>query len=113
MISTIIYFLATWQLPLNFLIHGTIFVGALYTAIHNRDLPDWVVTPLWYVGLTNLFTLITIVCQWSLGPEFYLSYWNIGALSETLSRLSIALIMFVLLVKTLQCDISNRCNRKK
>jgi len=113
MISSALDFVSASHLTLNFAAHLSIFVGALYTALHNRDMPNWVVTPMWYIGLISLFTSITIVCQWAIGPEFPLSYWSMGILGETALNISVAVVLIILMLKTIKADLENRHNRHK
>lgn len=102
MITSIMAFFNTWTLLINFICHLSIFVGILYTAVHNSELTRWVVTPLWYLALISGFVVITILIQWVVGPEHPLSYWTLGQLGEAFSHVILALISLVLLVKTVQ-----------
>jgi hypothetical protein len=111
-ITNIVHFLNQWQMPINFLAHLMIFVGACYVALHNRSLPQWHVTPLWYVGLTSVFTAMTIVCQWVFGPEFELSYFKVGLLGETALNISIAAIALIMLIVTVRKDIIGAKKRR-
>lgn len=108
MISSALDFVSASHLTLNFAAHLSIFVGALYTALHDKEMPHWVVTSMWYIGLISLFTSITILCQWTLGPEFPLSYWSIGILGETALNISVAFVLVVLMLKTVKADLENR-----
>lgn len=85
-----------WQLQINYSAHLLIFLGCLYVAIHNTRLPQWHITPLWYVGVTSAFVSVTILCEWIFGREFPLSYWSIGILAETLCHISIAAISVIM-----------------
>jgi hypothetical protein len=94
-----------YALAINFLAYSLIFLGACYVALQNRKLPQWHVTPLWYVGLSSLLTLITIFVQWVVGPQHPLSYYNLGSLSETLVNISVAAVATIMLVVTVKRDI--------
>lgn len=112
MITTAIDFLLGIQLLINFLAYLCIFVGTFYIALQNRNLPKWHTTPLWYVGLTSLFTAITIVLQGMFGRDFALSYANVGILGESALNVSLAYIATVMLVGTIRQDLRHRKNRK-
>lgn len=111
MISFLNSFTNNFALIINFLAHFTIFIGAFYVAIHNRSLPQWHVTPLWYTGLCSLLVSITIMIQWTIGPEYPLSYWNAGVMCETLLHVSIAAIAAVMFTRTVLIDLRYRKKR--
>lgn len=113
MITSLIGFINSWTLLINFLCHLTVFVGLLYVAVHNRDLETWVITPLWYLGLTSGFVCITIITQWTIGPEHPMSYWTFGMVGEIGAHVILAAICAVLFLKTLKADIANRKHRQK
>lgn len=96
---------------LNFICHMVIFIGSFYIALHNRNLPKWHVTPLWYVGLSSFACAITILCQWGMGPNFPLSYHNIGTLTEVFSNISLSAIAVIFLTLTVRKDIKGSYNR--
>lgn len=112
MITWLNGFTYTYEIIINFIAHFLIFIGAFYVALQNRNLPQWHVTPLWYVGLFSLFTAITIVCQWSVGPEFPLSYFNLGRLSETLVNVAVASVAVIMLIGTVRRDIKESKKRR-
>lgn len=101
-----------YEIVINFIAHILIFLGTFYVALHNRKLPPWHITPLWYVGLFSIFTAITIVVQWALGPEHPLSYFNIGRLSETLFNCAVATIAMVMLFGTAIRDYKESKKRR-
>lgn len=113
MILEMSVFTYTYEIIINFIAHFLIFIGAFYVALQNRKLPQWHITPLWYVGLFSLFTCITIVCQWAIGPEFPLSYWNLGRLGETLVNASVALVAVIMLIGTIRQDLKAAKNRRR
>ena len=112
MIVSVHDFLVSWELPINFVCHSAIFIGTIYSAIHCRFLSDWFITPLWYIGLMSLFVATTIVCEWTLGSEFYLSYSNIGGLGEILSNIILAVMCLYLFNDTIKQDIKSKKLRK-
>ncbi len=113
MITSIIQFLNDYglQLPINLIAHSIIFTGTFYVALHNRNLKHWHITPLWYVGLASLFTAITILLQYMVGPEFPLSYWNLSLFTETLSNISLAAIAAIMFIGTVRSDLKGRRKR--
>lgn len=113
MISTLNLWSYMYDVAINFIAHTIIFSGAFYIALHNRDLPQWHITPLWYVGLFSLLVSITIIVQWAIGPEHPLSYWNLGKLAETLVNCSVASIALVMLIRTLRSDLRGRRRRQQ
>lgn len=112
MISFLNAFTNIYALSINFIAHSLIFIGAFYVALHNRRLPQWHITPLWYMGLFSLLISITIILQWAIGPEFPLSYWNAGIMVETLSNISVAIVAVIMLVGTVMSDIKHRKKRQ-
>lgn len=113
MIVELSAFTYTYQIVINFIAHFLIFIGAFYVALQNRKLPQWHITPLWYVGLFSLFTCTTIVCQWAIGPEHPLSYWNLGRLGETLVNISVAMVATIMLIGTVRRDLKESKKRRQ
>jgi hypothetical protein len=113
MITSLAVFFNSWTLLLNFVSHFVVFIGILYVAIHNRELKSWVITPLWYLGLTSGFVCATIVVQWAVGPEHPMSYWTLGVVGEIMSHFVLAAISFILFIKTLKADLNYKRLRKK
>lgn len=113
MIVSIVGFLNSWTLLINFVCHITVFVGILYVAVHSRELSTWIITPLWYLGLTSGFVCTTIVTQWFAGPQHPMSYWTMGQLGEIGAHIILAFICFVLFVRTLKADLENSKHRKQ
>lgn len=111
MITEIIVFLNSLIVPINFVCHMLVFIGSFYVALHNRNLPTWHITPLWYLGLANFLVAITILVQWYFGPEHPLSYWNMGMVTETICYIILAIMVLILFAVTVGCDIINRKNR--
>jgi hypothetical protein len=114
MITSIIQFLNDYslQLPINLIAHSVTFMGIFYVAIHNRNLNQLHITPLWYLGLASLFTSVTILLQYMIGPEFPLSYWNISLFAETLSNIMLAVISAVMFIGTVRSDLRERKKRR-
>lgn len=112
MISYLNAFTNQFGLGINFAAHVLIFIGTFYVALHNRNLKQWHVTPLWYAGLCSLFVAITILVQWAIGPEHPLSYWNIGLMGETLLNIAVASIAVIMLISTVRLDLRNAKKRK-
>lgn len=98
--------------PVNFFSHLCIFLGAFYILIHNRNMPRWHITPLWWAGCASLFTFITIVLGLYFGDEFVFSYSRFGYVGEVAFNACIASIAIVFLVKTLKADIEGKRYRK-
>lgn len=113
MISHITTFLNSLTVPINFVCHLLIFVGSFYVALHNRKIPQWHLTPLWYLGLANLFVSITILTQWVIGPEHPLSYWNIGLVGETICTIILAAIVVTMFAATVFRDIIGSKKRRQ
>lgn len=113
MIVELMSFFNSNQLVVNFISHFFIFIGTTYVAIHNRHLPQWHVTPLYYVGLFSFLTCFTIVCQWSIGPEFPLSYWNLGQLAQSCVYVVLGILATIMLVTTVKKDIIESKKRSK
>lgn len=111
MITELTVILHGLTLPINFVCHLCIWLGSFYVALHNRNLPAWHITPLWYLGLTHLLIAITVIVQWTIGPEHPLSYWNFGVIGETLSDMALAAIVIVMWVVTLRHDFIGRNKR--
>jgi hypothetical protein len=113
MITLLNKFTYNYDMLINFIAHLTIFIGAFYVALQNRNLKQWHLTPLWYIGLTSVFVVFTIVCQWAIGPEYPISYWNLGRLAETLSNISVAAVALVMLIGTIRLDLKNSRKRRR
>jgi hypothetical protein len=84
----------------NLMCHIIIFYGALYVVLHNKRLPTWHVTPLWYAGLSCLLTAITIVLGYAFTDAFPLSYANLGVIGETSLNVCLASIAIMFFIST-------------
>lgn len=113
MLTDIASFLYHWQIPINFVLYSIIFAGTFYVTIHNRKLPAWHITPLWYLGLASFFICITILLELIFGPEFPLSYTNIGIIGEMLTHVSLASITIIMFIMTVFSDLRGMKNRRK
>lgn len=102
MISEIILAINSFNMPVNFVTHLIIFVGTFYVVLHNHNLRQWHITPLWYLGLIHLFTAITVIIQWTLGPENPLSYWNMGLFGEALCNVALSAIVIIMFFFTVR-----------
>lgn len=112
MIIEIIAFLNSLNVPINFVNHTAIFIGIFYVALHNRKLPQWHITPLWYLGLFNLFVAVTILVQWTIGSEHPMSYWNIGMIATTVCNIALAFIAVLMFAYTVVEDVVGKRKRK-
>lgn len=101
------------MLPLNFLCHVLIFIGGFYVALHSRVLPTWGVTCLWYIGLCSFLNCITIFAQLAYGAGFFLSYANIGSITETILNISVAATVLIYFSNTISRDFQGMKKRKK
>lgn len=101
------------EIIINFIAHFLIFLGSFYVALQNRNLPQWHVTPLWYVGLASIMVCITVVVQWAIGPEHPLSYWNLGKLAETAVNVAVAAVATIMLIGTVRRDLHEAKKRRK
>lgn len=110
-ISSFLFSLQGIALHLNLVFLLITFVGGLYVAIHARNIPLWVRTPLWYLGVTAFITALSIIFEWTLGPQFLFSYSRFGLICEMLINANIALTALVMLAHTVFKDI--RCMKKR
>lgn len=88
--------------PTFFVTNLVIFVSSLYIAIYNKTMPNWVITPLWYTGLSSLFMNITIVLEWVFGDTYCMSFAKIGYLGELAFAISVAVTLTFLFIQTLK-----------
>jgi hypothetical protein len=89
------------------------FVGGLYVAIHARNIPIWVRTPLWYLGVSSFIVAVSIILEFTVGPEFILSYSRFGVIGEMLINFNIAVTSLIMLVNTVWKDIRCMNMRKR
>lgn len=113
MITFLNAFTYTYEIIINFIAHFLIFVGAFYVALQNRNLPQWHVTPLWYVGLSSILVCVTIIVQWSIGPEHPMSYFNLGNLAETAVNIAVAAVATIMLIGTVRRDLHESKKRRR
>lgn len=112
MITALNVFTYNYEIVINFIAHFLIFLGSFYVALQNRNLPQWHITPLWYVGLCSISVCITIVVQWAIGPEHPISYFNLGKLAETAVNVSVAAVATIMLVGTVRRDLHESKKRR-
>lgn len=94
--------------PINFFAHLVIFLGAFYILLHNKHMPKWHVTPLWWAGCASLFTFLTIVMGLFFGDEFVFSYFRFGYVGEVAFNTCIASVALVFLVRTLKANLGRK-----
>jgi hypothetical protein len=90
MIDNFTNILDAFILSITFTCHFLIFGGIFYTVLENKTLKIWQRTSLWYIGISNLFVLFTILFQWAFGSAFPMSYDRIGIMGEVLMLMSMA-----------------------
>lgn len=112
MITQLNLYTSEYEMIINFIAHFLIFIGAFYVALQNRNLPQWHITPLWYVGLSSILVCITVVIQWAVGPEHPLSYWNLGKLAETAVNVAVSAVATIMLIGTVKKDIREAKKRR-
>jgi hypothetical protein len=107
-----INFLTFFAQPVNFFAHLVIFLGAFYILLHNKHMPRWHVTPLWWAGCASLFTFFTIVMGLFFGDDFVFSYSRFGYVGEVAFNTCIASVALVFLVRTLKADLQRKKQAK-
>lgn len=113
MILDTIQLIENHMLLVNLTCHILIFLGGFYVALHSRVLPTWGVTCLWYIGLCSLLNCLTIFAQLVYGPGFFLSYANIGSITETILNISVAATVLIYFNNTISRDFRGMKKRKK
>lgn len=98
---------------INFASSTLIFFAGGYIALHNRVMPRWVVTCLWYLGLFALFNAITFLVEWTLGQSHPLSHFQIGHAAEALVNSVFAVTVCLLFFHTVWQDYIEAKKRKK
>lgn len=88
------------SLTLHLLFHMITFLGGLQIALYNRSLPHWIVTSLWYIGLSSAFVSLTMAMQFAYGEEFPMSYNNIGDIADLVNHGMIAMTIISLFMHT-------------
>jgi hypothetical protein len=111
-ITTFFFTLQGIALHLNLIFLLISFVGGLYVAIHARNIPLWVRTPLWYLGLSSFIVAVSIILEFTVGPQFMLSYSRFGVIGEMLINFNIAVTSLIMLVNTVLKDVKNMKLRK-
>lgn len=112
MLFDIATFLHFWSMPIDLICYSIVFAGTFYVTIHNRKLPVWHLTPLWYLGLASFFVSSTILLEYIFGMNFPLSFTNVGIIGEKLTHMSLAFICLSMFLGTVIADIRNKRKRK-
>lgn len=112
MIADTLFLLNSFNMPINFICHSLVFISSFYVAMHNREIPQWVITPLWYLGLTSLLISISILVQYFISPEHELSYWNLGSVLEYVSNIILSFMCVMFFSTTVFKDIKGAKKRK-
>ena len=97
---------------INLACYVVIFLGGFYVALHSRDIPRWLTTALWYVGMFAMFTAITIVLEFAYGQLFPLSYFQVGLFGEIAIKVTLACIVITLFLETVWKDYKGSKKRK-
>jgi len=111
--TDIVMLLTSLSLPINFICHLTVFIGGLYIAVHSRVIPTWLSTCLWYIACSSFLIMISMILGWIYGPQFPLSYQNLGFFGEILFNFWIAGTTLLFFLHTLRIDIIHSKHRKK
>jgi len=85
---------------INFICHIVTFCGGFYIAMYSRTLPRWLVTSLWYIGLSAFLTAITIASQWMFGEDFPMAYIKMNFFTEVILNINLAITVILLLYNT-------------
>lgn len=110
-ISTFFFTVQGITLYLNLTFLLITFVGGLYVAIHARNIPIWIRTPLWYLGLSSFIVALSIIFEWTIGPQFILSYSRFGMIGEMMINGFLAVTALLMLFNTVYKDV--RCMSKR
>lgn len=113
MITEAILFLNSYNMIINLVCHLLTFIGTFYIALHSRKTPQWIITPMWYLGLVSLIICATIITQYISGPTHPLSYLNLGTIIEYLSNIIMTFIILSLFMVTVKDDVSYSKHRRK
>jgi len=104
MIRDVILVVEQVSSQVNFLANFVVFIGGAYIALHSRNIPKWIITCLWYIGLASLLNALTIVIGWSFGDTHPMSHFQIGVFTETLINVMLAMTVGILFFKTVWQD---------
>lgn len=99
-----------FNLIINLVTHSIVFIGGFYVAMFNKRLPTWHVTPVWYIGLTSLFTVLTIIFEFIFGLSFPLSHFNMALVSEALLDIALAYLVIIMFIGTYRMNSKNSRN---
>jgi hypothetical protein len=112
MITNFFQLIQPLLIPLDFLCHIIIFIGGFYIAMHSRCIPRWLVTCIWYIGLSSFLNAVTILLQWTYGDAFPMSYSNVGIVTEIMLNVNLAVTVVLMFANTVREDIMGSKNRK-
>lgn len=98
---------------INIITYSVIFIGGFYVALHSRVMPVWLITCLWYIGVSSALIVITIVLELVYGQLFPGSYFLIGIIPETLLKISLLTTVGLLFLKTVFEDLKGSKQRTK
>lgn len=98
---------------IHFAANTMTFVGGAYIALHNRVMPKWLITCLWYIGLASLLNAITFMVGWIYGEVHPLSHFQLGSVTEAMVNITIATTIAILFFNTVWKDFVFSKNRKK
>ena len=90
MIVNFLTFMESIAISLNFVCHVIIFLGGLYIALKSTRIPNWLCTPLWYVGLASFLNVIVIFVEWAYGPMFPFAYTQVSVVTETILNMCLS-----------------------
>lgn len=113
MLNHLAIYLGNYSFLIDLLTYLTLFIGGFYVALHSRTMPLWLVTCLWYIGVSSMLIAITIVLELVYGQMFPLSHFLIGVIPETLLKFSLLTTVTLLFIKTVTEDIKGSQKRKK
>lgn len=89
-----------------------IFISSFYIVLHNRKIPQWILTMSWYVGLSSMFIVFTHLVGWATLDSHPLSYVWLGKFGEALLNMNLAIIAGVVFFQTVKEDMVN-CKFRK
>lgn len=87
-------------IALDVVLSTIIFLGALFVLMKNEKLPKWHVTPLWYIGITSLLSVLSVIFEYLFGKDFALSYFNVGSYLDIATKAFVAWIAITFFVVT-------------
>lgn len=113
MVTELALTLENYDHLINVITYSALFVGGFYIALHSRMMPTWLITCLWYIGVSSFLIVITIILELLYGQLFPGSYFLIGIIPETLLKISLLTTVVLLFLKTVFQDIKGSKQRTK